>query len=99
MQDIVNSGSYRLAPEQARLACSQILQSVGLKQEDAATVVDNLLFADLRGVSSHGISRMKMYTDRARKGHYNVMPNIQVVHDEGSSILIAGDNGVGGVIG
>jgi LDH2 family malate/lactate/ureidoglycolate dehydrogenase len=99
VRGIQTGQSFRLDSEQVRPFCSQILQGVGMTQKYADTVVDNLIFADLRGVSSHGISRMKTYSDRARKGYCNVSPNIRILRDKGSSILLDGDNGYGAVVG
>ena len=99
MDEIQAGQSYRLDCEKIRPVCRQILQKLGMSSKDADTVVDNLLFADLRGVSSHGISRMKLYSDRARKGYYNVAPQLQIVNDRGGALLLDGGNGYGAVAG
>jgi LDH2 family malate/lactate/ureidoglycolate dehydrogenase len=44
------------------------LTSNGLSIEDAASVADCLVAADLRGVDTHGINRLPSYMTRAREG-------------------------------
>lgn len=60
---------YMTIPHQNALAFTQrILQAHGVSPTDAATVADNLVSADLRGVDSHGINRLPSYLQRVRQG-------------------------------
>lgn len=45
----------------------RLFEAHGLSPQDAATVADNLVSADLRGVDSHGINRIPSYLKRVRK--------------------------------
>lgn len=56
-------------PHHAALAFAQrLLEAHGASARDAATVADNLVAADLRGVDSHGINRLPSYLARVRAG-------------------------------
>ncbi len=47
---------------------SAILGSVGVPEADARLVADSLVDADLRGIHSHGVSRLGIYIERLRTG-------------------------------
>ncbi|MBI2755328.1 MAG: Ldh family oxidoreductase [Chloroflexi bacterium] len=76
------------------------LARVGVPPEDAAKVADNLLYAQLRGVDSHGVTRLlKTYVERVQAGLVNVRPAIAVLQDGPSTAALDGDNGLGAVVG
>jgi LDH2 family malate/lactate/ureidoglycolate dehydrogenase len=58
-----------------------------------------LVEADLRGVESHGVIRMKIYADRLRVGAFNARPIIRTVRETRSTAVVDGDNGLGQVVG
>ena len=47
-------------------------------QSDAATVADVLVWADLRGVDSHGVSRISMYLRLIDDGDLNMTPAMKI---------------------
>src|SRR5262245_57329549 len=71
----------------------------GLLPDDARTVADVLLAADLRGVDSHGVSRIFYYVMKLQAGSINKTPDVRVVSDAPACALIDGDNGMGPVVG
>ena len=54
------------------------LTEAGMGEKDAAIVADILVFAELRGVSSHGVLRVEHYTNRIRAGGINLRPVLKV---------------------
>ncbi|HUX12954.1 MAG TPA: Ldh family oxidoreductase [Spirochaetia bacterium] len=48
------------------------LVEAGMSQNDALVVADVLVFADLRGVKSHGVLRVEHYTNRIQSGGMNL---------------------------
>lgn len=58
----------RISPSSARAFATSVLTGNGLSAEDAASVADCLVAADLRGVDTHGINRLPSYMTRAREG-------------------------------
>src|ERR1700688_741549 len=47
------------------------LGAEGMSPRDAATVADMLVWANLRGVDSHGAMRLPSYLDQIRKGEFD----------------------------
>ena len=69
--------------------------SAGMSGEDAALIAGDLVRANLRGVDSHGISRIPMYLDRLRQGLVNPRPEVKVTRVAGAVASVDGDNGMG----
>jgi LDH2 family malate/lactate/ureidoglycolate dehydrogenase len=79
--------------------CEEVFLSCGLAQEDAAILADSLVQANLRGVDSHGITRVGIYVKRLKMGLVNPRPNVEVVRESDATLLVDGDNGMGQVVG
>src|ERR671918_2107030 len=47
---------------------SAILGAAGVPKRDASIVAESLVDADLRGIHSHGVSRLRIYVERLRRG-------------------------------
>ncbi|PRZ11756.1 LDH2 family malate/lactate/ureidoglycolate dehydrogenase [Nesterenkonia sandarakina] len=78
--------------------CAAILSAAGLPDTDAITVAMSLVDANLRGVHSHGVSRIPIYVDRLRRGLVNKDPQVKVVRETGGTLVVDGDNGMGQVV-
>lgn len=85
--------------EGARKLCTKIFKNAGAVEEDATVVVDNLIQADLRGIPSHGISRMMVYSQRLENKNVNIHPDIKIVKEFPATLRIDADNGLGAVAG
>ena len=79
----------------AREFCVKVFVAAGLPSGDAETVTDNLVLGDLRGLASHGIARLKVYTERIKNGLINVNPEIKTLHEKPGMLHLDGDNGLG----
>src|SRR5512146_411619 len=88
-----------LKVEPAREFCERAFGAAGLARADAALVTDNLIQADLRGLGSHGISRVLVYVNRLRGGWVNKRPNVRILHEKPGLLHLDGDNGMGAVVG
>jgi LDH2 family malate/lactate/ureidoglycolate dehydrogenase len=88
---------YRLATEQKlKRFVAAILTKVGVDPNDAATVGDVLVAADLRGVESHGVARLESYyVSRIRAGKLEAKPNVTVARETPSSVVLDAGNGLG----
>lgn len=75
-----------------------ILSAAGLPEEDARLVAESLVDANLRGVDSHGVSRIPIYVKRLQLGLVNTRPRVRVVKEKGGALVIDGDNGMGQVV-
>jgi LDH2 family malate/lactate/ureidoglycolate dehydrogenase len=77
--------------------CVACFEKLGLSLRNARLTAANLIFANLRGVDSHGVIRMKIYVDRLRAGGFKPKVRLKVVSDQESSVLIDARHGVGQV--
>lgn len=69
--------------------------TAGMSDADAALIAGDLVKANLRGVDSHGVSRIPMYLERLRRGLVNPRPQVKVTKVAGAVAQVDGDNGMG----
>lgn len=74
---------------------TKIFESTGMSTSHAAVIGQDLVKANLRGIDSHGISRIPMYVERLQKNLVNPRPNVTVKKVAGAVSLIDGDDGMG----
>jgi L-2-hydroxycarboxylate dehydrogenase (NAD+) len=89
---IVNAGSLRAF-------CEEVFVRLGVSQRDAAVTADVLLAADLRGVDSHGVARLKRYVDGLRDGVMKPNPDTRVVAETAATVTYDAGSGLGQPIG
>src|SRR5262245_59789635 len=77
--------------------CRACFEELGLPPPNARLTAENLIFANLRGVDSHGVIRMKIYADRLRAGGFKPNARPRVVAEQDASALIDARHGVGQV--
>lgn len=89
----------RFDPQALAAFTVAVLESFGVPDEDAREVAANLILAELRGVASHGLIRLPVYTRRLAAGAVNPRPKMVVSNPYPAAALIDGDNGLGAVVG
>ncbi len=77
---------------------SSALERVGVPAEDAAIVSDCLVDADVRGIPSHGVSRLPAYIDTFRRGFNRPKPIIEVHRTGQATAVVDGDDGIGSLV-
>lgn len=77
----------------------EILLRHGVSEEDAAVTADCLVWANLHGIDTHGVIRLKVYADRIREGGNNPRPRFRVVQETPVAAVLDGDNALGPVGG
>ena len=93
-----SNSDLRLNAEAVYPFLRRVFVAAGLPRADAAVVTDNLIQADLRGHSSHGISRARVYCNRIRDGFVATAPDIQVINETGAAFHLDGGHGMGAVV-
>jgi L-2-hydroxycarboxylate dehydrogenase (NAD+) len=88
----------RFAVTEGRRFLGRALAAAGLPEADADEVAQAMLFADLRGVDSHGIVRLPGYIRRVRAGGINPRPRIEIAREAAATALVDGDNGMGHLV-
>ncbi len=79
--------------------CSRVFVSFGVSEEEALLASEVLSMADLRGIDSHGIARLKSYVEMFSIGRLNPSPVIKVIRDKKSVATVDGDGGLGLIVG
>ncbi len=82
-------------PESLRVMARQMFIKAGLKPEEAARAAGVVIQSDLSGVDSHGLSRLPMYLGRIGAGMVNTDPQVKVLAESHSTLVVDCDNGLG----
>ena len=72
-----------------------IFKKFGLNNNHAIISANALINAELVGAYGHGLSRLKMYCDRLKKGLINSKPKIKIKKISSSISHINADNSIG----
>jgi L-2-hydroxycarboxylate dehydrogenase (NAD+) len=93
MQNIVT-----IEPDRLKEFVSSALERASVPAEDAAIISDCLVDADMRGIPSHGVSRLPTYIDTFRRGFNRNKPLIEVHRTGQATAVVDGDDGIGSLI-
>ena len=74
---------------------NEVFIKMGCSKEDAAMATEVFIAAELRGLSSHGMIRIKDYFQLWQAGRINVKPNVRIVHESPSTAVVDGDGAIG----
>jgi len=92
--------AVRVAPDAMRATVASLFAALGMSEADAAQSADVLVYADTRGIDSHGVSNMTpRYVSWLKKGVINATPKTSVLRDTGPAVTIDGDRGLGLAVG
>jgi L-2-hydroxycarboxylate dehydrogenase (NAD+) len=94
----MSSDVSRVPAERLAAFIFRAFAAAGVPADDAQSLADLMVEADLRGSDTHGVIRLPLYVRRLRAGGVNARPNIRVVSDRPSAALIDGDNGMGHLV-
>lgn len=78
---------------------ARIFTSCGVPEHEARSAADVLATADLWGIDSHGVARLRAYYEMFMRGLINPRPQIQTVRELPATATVDGDNGLGLVVG
>jgi len=73
------------------------LVACGACAADAAIVAEGLVWANLRGVDGHGVSRLPFYLQMIERGEIDPAARPQLVHDRAATFVLDGGHGFGPV--
>jgi L-2-hydroxycarboxylate dehydrogenase (NAD+) len=92
---IMAGETKRIPVESLWTFTADVMMGFGVKPEHARQVADVLVASDVQGIDSHGVPRLKMYTDRLRDGLVNVDPQMTVITETVATLALDADNGMG----
>lgn len=76
---------------------AEVYRTWGMAEAHIATTVELMVEADLRGIDSHGIGMLPSYEQYRREGKLNVTPDIRIVRELPTLVLIDADHALGHV--
>ena len=89
----------RVRVQDLRWTAEELLKSTGMPEDDAVQAADVLVYADVRGIETHGVSNMlRVYVGQLEDGGINPTPDWKIVQDNKATCVIDGDGGHGMVI-
>jgi uncharacterized oxidoreductase len=91
--------SRKFPAAQLRAIVSRIITAAGSSAQEAKTVADNLVLANLSGHDSHGVGMVPRYIDAVLEGGLKPNTGIAVQLDSGSLLALDGQRGYGQVVG
>ena len=92
--------AIRVPQENMRATLVDIFAKLGMPNEDAVLSADVLMYADIRGVESHGVSNMvRAYITGFQEGTINPNPVTKIVREAAAVCTIDSDEGLGLVVG
>jgi LDH2 family malate/lactate/ureidoglycolate dehydrogenase len=74
---------------------SEVFSKMGCSKEHAEKAAKVFLSAELRGLASHGMIRIKDYFQLWEAKRINTNPNIRIVHETPSTAVVDGDGAIG----
>ena len=89
--------SVRVPHDKLRNIVRDIFAAAGTTAPDAATVADALVWANLRGVDTHGVSRVPRYLELFESGEARAAAQMKVSHPRPGVVLIDADSAPGPV--
>ncbi len=88
----------RVASDALKQFSQEVFSRVGFTPEGAEAQADVLVWANLRGVDSHGVLRIPWYVELVDKGHMHPRPKIQVQKETPATVLFDADYAPGPVV-
>ena len=75
--------------------CVRVFEKMGVPEKDARITAGVLVTANLRGIDSHGVARLRRYVNGLRDGMMIARPDVQVVTETPTTALIDAGGGLG----
>ncbi|MGH7108700.1 MAG: Ldh family oxidoreductase [Acetobacteraceae bacterium] len=94
---MAKSEKIRIAAPQLESLVRAMFEKMGMRGEDADTVARVLVWANLRGVDSHGVSRIPRYVELFESSQAKPRPEITVSRPRPATLLLDADGAPGPV--
>ena len=93
----MTSKEVRIDSQSLKEFTRQVFVRLGFPPEDAETGADLLIWANLRGVDSHGVLRLPELVRMVDTGHLKPKPDIRILKQTPAVLFIDADGGLGAV--
>jgi LDH2 family malate/lactate/ureidoglycolate dehydrogenase len=92
--------AIRVSPGDMHATVEAIFRALRCSRDDARRCADALLYADVRGIDSHGVSNMmRIYVAMLKQGYVNPAPCLRVLRETDATATVDSDRGLGLTIG
>jgi len=88
----------RVAWESLKEFTKEVFIQLGVPPKDAETEAEVLVWANRRGVDSHGVLQIPFYVQEVGGGYMNPKPDIQVLKETPASLVVEADLAFGPVV-
>ena len=85
----------RIDAEKLKSFTRQVFEEAGMSAEDAGIEAEVLVWANLRGVDSHGVQRIPSYLNMIDKGWMNPRPDVRIIKESPAVLFMDADRGLG----
>jgi LDH2 family malate/lactate/ureidoglycolate dehydrogenase len=92
---MTEDGVERFTPEALRSVCQDTLEGLGVPEQGAAFVAEALIETDLRGIASHGVTRLPQYADALRSGAFDARAQTTIIRARGCVAQVDAHGGLG----
>ena len=90
----------RFNSDKLEVFSSNVLQKLGVPEDDANITSKMLVHSDLRGVESHGVAHLSpFYVNWIKQGKVKIKPELKLTNNSSMSAIMDGDAGLGFVAG
>ncbi|MFZ4438323.1 MAG: Ldh family oxidoreductase [Syntrophales bacterium] len=96
--EISSSPKMMVRSEPLEKFCIQVLEKLGVPEEEAEITAKTLVMANLRGVDTHGVLRLPLYAARLKGGAMATSVNLTTEKETLATALLDGHDGIGQVI-
>lgn len=87
--------NYSVQPEALKKFTTAIFEAAGLKNNEAASIAELLVHADLRNVHSHGVLRTIPYLEKIQGGGASKTSTYPVIKETTNTAVIDAQGGLG----
>jgi L-2-hydroxycarboxylate dehydrogenase (NAD+) len=94
-EDMTDHTGSRVDAESLKSFCERVFRRLGVSENDGRITADVLVAADLRGIDSHGVARLRRYTDGLQSGMMVAQPDVQVIAESPATAIVDAGAGLG----
>ncbi|UCG67347.1 MAG: Ldh family oxidoreductase, partial [Deltaproteobacteria bacterium] len=95
---MIEKSFSRIRFEDLRCFCQQAYMKAGVPEKEANIVADLLARADLRGIETHGVTRLPIYILRLQKGYVRSQVDLTYLKDKGPVAYAEAHGSMGHVV-
>lgn len=94
-QETKHNNEIRVAADDLQTFAHDVFVRVGLPPINAALAAEVLVWANMRGIDSHGVLRIPQYLDFVKKRLMNPRPNVQIIRETPAVLFMDADRAFG----